>query len=275
MVEPQVTAPPQAQGAAPTAFAGGAALLDSVQVESLLVNIDASLRVHARAHFFGWTQGLLQSLIPHEVLICALRARAPASFRVDSFSTVLPDASTFGELLLRDASVVSELTKTWKQKRCRPLACEVGAGGTLGGALGRELGRIGATRVFAHGSQDADGEVCGFFVFAAAPAAVGPATPHLVELALPFLHAAWIRSQTLETRERACLAPAGVAALTAREQEILRWICLGKSNGEVGAILEISPLTVKNHVQKILRRLNVVNRAQAVAKALEARLLGP
>jgi len=63
--------------------------------------------------------------------------------------------------------------------------------------------------------------------------------------------------------------------LTPREQEILRWIAIGKSNFEVGAILSISPLTVKNHVQKILRKLNVVNRTQAVGKALEARIIAP
>ncbi len=63
--------------------------------------------------------------------------------------------------------------------------------------------------------------------------------------------------------------------LTSREQEILGWIYLGKSNFEIGTILSISPLTVKNHVHKILRKLNVVNRAQAVGKALERRLIEP
>jgi transcriptional regulator EpsA len=277
MAEPRVGDPPCAAAPAPPSVTCGAGqvVLDALQVESLTLNLAASLRVHARSHFFGWAQGLMQSLIPHEVLICALRGRAPSSLRVDSFSTVLPDANVCGDLLLRDPSFVAELTTTWKQRRFRPLTCDIAAGGPCGGALGRELVRIGATRVFAHGGHDAEGEVCSFFVFAARPEAVGPAAAYLVELVVPFLHAAWIRSQILETREGACLAPAGVAALTAREQEILRWICLGKSNGEVGAILEISPLTVKNHVQKILRKLNVVNRAQAVAKALEARLLGP
>jgi DNA-binding CsgD family transcriptional regulator len=68
-------------------------------------------------------------------------------------------------------------------------------------------------------------------------------------------------------------APGAEAALTPREQEVLRWIAIGKSNFEVGAILSISPLTVKNHVQKILRKLNVVNRTQAVGKALESRII--
>src|SRR2546430_11309931 len=43
----------------------GAALLRPRQVESLLLNIDASLRVHARHHLFGWTQGMLQRSEEH------------------------------------------------------------------------------------------------------------------------------------------------------------------------------------------------------------------
>ncbi len=61
--------------------------------------------------------------------------------------------------------------------------------------------------------------------------------------------------------------------LTQREQEVLRWVYLGKSNLEIGMILGISPLTVKNHVQEILRRLDVQNRAQAVGKAFKLHIL--
>src|SRR5213080_155811 len=52
---------------------GGAALLRPRQLEALLLNIDASLRVHARHHLFGWTQGMLQSVVKHELLVCALQ----------------------------------------------------------------------------------------------------------------------------------------------------------------------------------------------------------
>ena len=82
---------------------------------------------------------------------------------------------------------------------------------------------------------------------------------------------------TIPVRAKGNDAPKSLkrSAITTREQEILRWIYLGKSNFEIGTILNISPLTVKNHVQKILRKLNVVNRAQAVGKALDLRLLSP
>ena len=42
---------------------------------------------------------------------------------------------------------------------------------------------------------------------------------------------------------------------------------------EIGTQLGISPLTVKNHVQKILRKLGATNRAQAVARAMSMSLL--
>ena len=54
--------------------------------------------------------------------------------------------------------------------------------------------------------------------------------------------------------------------LSRREEEIIHWVCLGKTNQEIGMILDISFFTVKNHLQRIFRKLDVLNRAQAVAK---------
>ena len=54
--------------------------------------------------------------------------------------------------------------------------------------------------------------------------------------------------------------------LSAREAEILQWVAMGKTNPEIGAILNISSFTVKNHVQRILRKLDVSSRTQAVGK---------
>ncbi|HYD34103.1 MAG TPA: LuxR C-terminal-related transcriptional regulator, partial [Methylophilaceae bacterium] len=62
-------------------------------------------------------------------------------------------------------------------------------------------------------------------------------------------------------------------AVTQREQEILRWLHLGKTNWEIARILDISPMTVKNHLQNIFRKLNVQTRDQAVHKASDIGLL--
>ena len=46
----------------------------------------------------------------------------------------------------------------------------------------------------------------------------------------------------------------------------MRWVALGKTNPEIGMILDISEFTVKNHMKSIFTKLDVTNRAQAVAK---------
>jgi DNA-binding CsgD family transcriptional regulator len=48
--------------------------------------------------------------------------------------------------------------------------------------------------------------------------------------------------------------------------EVMLWIGRGKTNGEIGTILNVSAFTVKNHMQRIFKKLVVSNRAQAVAK---------
>ena len=45
------------------------ARFDPFELESLVLNLDASLKIRARHQFFGWTQGTLQSLIEHQLLI--------------------------------------------------------------------------------------------------------------------------------------------------------------------------------------------------------------
>jgi len=261
---------------ASAARAAGPAALDAMQIEALVLNLDASLRVHTRAQFFKWTQGLLQSLVPHEALLCALRGAEARALRVDSFGTAARGAA-LGELFQRDAAAVPGLLGEWRERGCLPVGCDARQGGALGGGeFARELQRLGATDLIAHGAAEADGRAGGFFVFCCRPGAAGAAARYLVQLALPALHAAWVRVQA-EGQGAGALRPAGAegGVLTPREQEILRWIAIGKSNFEVGAILSISPLTVKNHVQKILRKLNVLKRTQAVGKALEARIIAP
>jgi DNA-binding NarL/FixJ family response regulator len=53
--------------------------------------------------------------------------------------------------------------------------------------------------------------------------------------------------------------------LTRRECEVLRLMAAGASNSAIAERLVVSEATVKSHVQRILRRLNVRNRIEAAS----------
>jgi transcriptional regulator EpsA len=255
---------------------GAPARLNESEREALLLNIDVSLRVHTRPQLFSWVQGALQSLIQHEVLICGLQEGRQTPLRVDSFSTAPVDCAKLNELFQQDVSLVPHLIKLWEENRCQAITCETERGPFASGALARELARLGVSNVLAHGTHDATGNMNSFFVFASRPGALGTKQTYLADLIVPYLHGSWVRSQVTWPLDRAgANKPAKTGLLTPREQQILQWIYHGKSNIEIGMILDISPLTVKNHVQKTLRKLNVLNRTQAVGKALALRIVNP
>lgn len=60
--------------------------------------------------------------------------------------------------------------------------------------------------------------------------------------------------------------------LTEREREILTLIAKGARNADIAAALVISPKTVRNHISNIFSKLQVADRAEAIARAREAGL---
>jgi DNA-binding NarL/FixJ family response regulator len=61
--------------------------------------------------------------------------------------------------------------------------------------------------------------------------------------------------------------------LTGRQTEVLRLLCEGRSNKEIGRTLGLSQKTVKVHVTGIFKALNVANRTEAAAMADRAGLI--
>jgi DNA-binding CsgD family transcriptional regulator len=55
--------------------------------------------------------------------------------------------------------------------------------------------------------------------------------------------------------------------LTPREAEVLGWVARGKTNVEIGAVLFISPLTVRKHLENIFEKLGVRTRTAAASFA--------
>lgn len=256
------------------ALVRGARLLDARLLEAFLLNIDASLRVHTRAQMFGWTQGMLQNLLRHELLLCALREGRSLHSRVECLASPWIDAERLSQLFQQDVELAADLVQRWGESEFHPVVSGVsGEGALTHGAFSAELNALGTENVMVHGTYDSLGKPVSLFVLAGAAGDLTEEHALLLELIAPYLHLAWMRSQLAHPLEENRAEERAGELLTVREKEILKWIHLGKSNAEIGMILGISPLTVKNHVQKILRKLNVRNRTQAVGRALALRLL--
>lgn len=250
-------------------------LLTPRHAESLVRAIESAPQVRRRYQFFVWLQTQLHTLLPHTVAVCGAYHRGRRELVFEVFqSTMLADEVM---ALLTDARspLMMALVGRWMEARGRALVVDLAEAGmplSAGPALG-------AVTVHGVSRPQRPAELESFFVFAqpGQPAA-SQQVLHL-ELLLPQLHATYLRVQATEQEMNNLPPPVqqrpgtAHASVTERERQILGWVREGKSNQQIGELLGISPLTVKNHIQKILRKLGASNRAQAVALAMTRNML--
>jgi LuxR family quorum sensing-dependent transcriptional regulator len=93
-------------------------------------------------------------------------------------------------------------------------------------------------------------------------------TEMILQFVVPHLHLALCRLFDGQQRD------AGSVALSTREKDILRLIMQGKSSWDMSVIMGISERTVNYHIYKVMERLDVINRPQAVAAAVRLGLIG-
>jgi transcriptional regulator EpsA len=232
------------------------------------------LRINQRKHFFSWLQGGFQSLIGHEIMVCAIRANDSETYYFDNYSsTRYFTQAHFENSTPSEHGMLNRVMTAWKNNTIPALVAPNLKAGDYGDYSVPFTGDAAALReadlinIVAHGMSDNEGNLSTFFCFSRLSREITPAYAYILELLVPHLHCALTR--VMSNNEGASIATATkvTKTITSREAEVLKWVHIGKTNWEIASILSISPLTVKNHVQNILRKLEVHNRSQAANKA--------
>ena len=222
----------------------------------------------------------LQTYIPHEVLIAAW-----GNFRLGvihyDFLAIDPEVHAEGMEAGSLAPGLVMLFQQWVVLGRKPMRVGVELLKDLWPRSGLSEEAIasmaGMDTVLLHGIQDQRGSHDCLYAFFDRQTTQSSDADTALRILVPFLDAAF---RQLELPPRPATAPVSAPVesvemsggasdnstqLTDREAEIMRWVSLGKSNQEVGEILNLSSFTVKNHMQRIFMKLDVFNRAQAVS----------
>lgn len=235
--------------------------------------IDSSLRVMNEQQFFSWVQGELQYLLSHEILICGIitgvdsrmrcyRFSSTRYFRLEHFNAVCdPVNGLFTQMMA--------LTRTTG----RP--CVLGPGVSMGGCDESWVPLLDSCELrnaAAYGQRGTDGQLKSFFCFARIGEELGPRIMYIIEVLIPILDATFSRVVS-QQGIKSPMFVANAIPLSKREIEVLHSLMAGKSNQIIAEDLKLSPLTVKNHVQNIMKKLKVKTRGHAVTTGFRMGLL--
>lgn len=240
------------------------------QIEQLrfLRAIASAVEVRRRNQMFRWLEGEFQTVLPHRLMVCTLVDSEGNSLVIDRFSSSPIPNEVLQEICAEGNGLIADLGETWFNSGARPLVLVPSSERYV--PFSSELTRLGLRACAVHGVLDHNKAAGSQFYFFGVPTDRPTHVSYLLELLIPYLHTALIR---VSASDQEGGEPAGPALLSEREVSILELVQHGKNNVEIAAELVISPLTVKNHVQRILRKLGANNRAQAVGKAIALRIL--
>jgi transcriptional regulator EpsA len=235
---------------------------------------EESLRVRRHVQLLQWLQSDLQYFVPHDVLVAAWGDFSLGLIQYDVISA-LPGVRTTEFSGYDISPLIRSLFDRWVARGMEPFSI-TWKGGFVWEAQGRE-GRLQATlremrSGLIHGIRDERGRHDCLYV-ALRPADFPSTAGSMLAMLLPYVDTALRQVSHLPVQHPDQPPQADESfdkGLTSREVEIMNWVKLGKTNHEIGMILDISEFTVKNHLQRIFRKLDVINRAQAVSAFAQA-----
>ncbi|MGA8005638.1 MAG: XrtB/PEP-CTERM-associated transcriptional regulator EpsA [Burkholderiales bacterium] len=240
--------------------------------------VSQSQAIRRHVDLFAWLMGEVQQFLPHEIFISAWGSFANWDLRLDVISA-LPGVRT--EQLLRHSidDVLRVAHQKWIEGGRQPLLFNAREAlqSMEGGANSFYASMREMRSMLVHGIRDERGGHESLYIAlnrgSCTKGGCRDRFLSLVDSLMPQIDIAFRRIAAFPlggavSQPNKAPRARGIAGheLSSREQEILGWICQGKTNVEIADTLKISPFTVKNHVQRIFKKIGVSSRMQAATK---------
>lgn len=248
--------------------------LSAEELERYFKVVQDAIDIRRHYELLQWLQGDIQKFLPHEIMIAAWGDFHLGLIRHDIVSN-LPGIRTEHYSAEQLHEFLRSLFDHWADIGKKAYRLIAGNNGfslevnsvrcALGGAL------KGMRSSIIHGISDERGRHDCLYVMFSSQSKQDQMSCDAMQTLLPYLDTA-LRQVAHLPRQHARPEPqtATVASsderLSAREVEIMSRVRQGKTNSEIAQILDISSFTVKNHLQRIFKKLGVFNRTQAVEK---------
>jgi transcriptional regulator EpsA len=243
--------------------------------EHLLRAIESSQVVRSRGQLFMWAQGQLQALAPHGLMTCVVFNDQREVMQTQCLQGVVLDEAVLTRLNDPADGFTVRVARHCREFGLRSFDffADHASVAPQWQGLVQEWDDLNMGHAMFLDTGPLAGGLSSFFGVLGLKHKPDLMQHMLMRALLPQLHVALLRVQhytTLDIPDTAAVAePVEAPTLTDRQLEILHWVRQGKTNFEIALILDISVLTVKNHLQKLFKRLNVHNRVQAVARIME------
>jgi transcriptional regulator EpsA len=267
------------------------------RADALLALLQEALSARSQADWSRWLQGDIQQYLPHDILIAAW-----GDFRsgMVGYDVITQSPELLEHALPKD--IIEPLMETvfdhWLAGGQEPLAIDTRLLRSVGSGLFSK-----SPYALVHGVQDHRSRYDCIYIFIGPDELASPSCAQLCRMALPFIDTGFRQLADRGRRlAPAAIPEAGIAScfsdgpvarpaspdsipapaavvddswddfaagdrgspLSDREMEVMQWVKMGKTNSEIAMILNLSTFTVKNHMRRIYKKLDVLNRAQAV-----------
>lgn len=234
-------------------------------------------RIRRHVDLYRWLSSEVQHFLPHEILLSAWGDFDTWDVKLD-LTSGLPGVRTGQLAHCRIDSLVRQAYARWIGAGRQPVLLKAGDIETAdhGCHCAIHASLRSMRSVLVHGVHDKRSRQESLFIaFTCSSFTRGRSLEPFVSLLEPLvaqIDAAFRKVPALVLGEgrRGAGDGANVLDLSTRELEVLESMCRGRTNLEIAATLAISPFTVKNHVQRIFRKIGVTNRTQAAARYTEA-----